>query len=333
MTRVLFLGGLGRSGTTLVERLLGELPTACAVGETVHLWERGLVAGERCGCGASFHDCGFWGEVGRVAFDGWHALDPGRVRALKASVDRTRNIPALARSRLPAGLAASVRAYGDLYARLYAAVRQVSGCDVVIDSSKHASLAFCLRWHPDVDLRVLHVVRDSRGVAYSWTKAVRRPESPDRDRETYMARFSPARAAAHWTAQNLAFHLLGRCGTPTRLMRYERVPADPVAAVRAAAALSGFPCEGSLGFLSGQGALLGPCHTVSGNPMRFETGRVALRVDDAWRSRLPTLDRGLVTALTLPLLARYGYLGPLEAGAGDPPGDRRCQRTRTTKSN
>jgi hypothetical protein len=43
--------------------------------------------------------------------------------------------------------------------------------------------------------------------------------------------------------------------------------------------------------------------------MRFQTGRVRLRRDDSWRTRLAPAERRLVTALTLPLLRRHGYLG------------------------
>ena len=50
-------------------------------------------------------------------------------------------------------------------------------------------------------------------------------------------------------------------------------------------------------------------HSVAGNPMRFETGTLHLRRDDAWRRQLADRDRRVVTALTAPLLARYGYLG------------------------
>jgi hypothetical protein len=55
-------------------------------------------------------------------------------------------------------------------------------------------------------------------------------------------------------------------------------------------------------------AELGVHHTASGNPMRFSTGRIAIRPDDAWREAMPRTQRRAVTALTLPLLARYGYL-------------------------
>ena len=43
--------------------------------------------------------------------------------------------------------------------------------------------------------------------------------------------------------------------------------------------------------------------------MRFATGRVAIRRDERWRAGLPAAQRRAVTALTLPLLAGYGYLG------------------------
>src|SRR4029450_12109098 len=60
---VLYLGGLGRSGTTVLERVLGELPGVCSVGELVHLWRRGVLDDETCGCGSAFSACPFWSEV------------------------------------------------------------------------------------------------------------------------------------------------------------------------------------------------------------------------------------------------------------------------------
>lgn len=210
--RVLFLGGLGRSGTTLVERLLGELPGVCPLGEVVHLWQRGLVDGERCGCGAAFGECPFWRKVGERAFGGWHAVDPGVALGLKAGVDRNRFIPELAAPRLRAPLARRVREYVEMYRRLYEAVCDITGCPVVVDSSKHASLAYCLRWCEGLDFRVLHVVRDSRGVAYSWMKQVARPEGSGA--QAYMSRLSPAGSAVQWNAQNLAFGALAGRGVP-----------------------------------------------------------------------------------------------------------------------
>ena len=175
--RVVYLGGLGRSGTTLLERLLAARPGVCAAGETVHLWQRGLVRNELCGCGLPFAACPFWHRAGEHAFGGWAEIDPGRVTRLAASVDRSRFIPRLA-APLP-GLARrpALAEYTSYYQRVYAGLAAASGCEVLIDSSKHPSLAFCLRWLGPLRLRVVHVVRDSRAVAYSWTRLIRRPDA------------------------------------------------------------------------------------------------------------------------------------------------------------
>ena len=321
--RVVFIGGSGRTGSTLVERLLGALPGVCNVGEVVHLWERGLVNCERCGCGLPLLECPFWGKVGQAAFGGWDSFDVAEFLALKRSVDRNRFIPRLladgdSARRVPGGATRRGAAkYAAVYARVYQAVRQVSGCAVTVDASKHASLAFCLRTDPAIDLRVIHLVRDPRAVAYSWTRRVRRPEAAEAVAASpkYMATLSPARSAMRWNVMNVGLDLLAARGAPVRLMRYEDFVAAPVAAMRELAEFAGV--EPDLSFMTETGADLGLSHSAGGNPMRFSAGRIEFRRDDAWRSRLRPDARAQVAALTFPLLARYGYL---RRPAGDGPG-------------
>lgn len=288
--QVIYLGGLGRSGTTLLERLLGELPGVVALGEVVHLWDRGVLAEELCGCGTAFPSCPFWRFVGERAFGGWTRRLAERILALRARVDRTRRI---ARIEHP-DLAEYVRAYRRLY--------DATGASVVIDSSKHASLACCLV-ASGVDVRIVHVVRDPRAVAHSWARTVPRPEDGQP-----MTRWGPARTAAHWTAQNLAMELLPGRGARVTRVRYEDLLAAPGETLTALALRLGLP-QPELPFLEGRTAWLGPSHTASGNPMRFHVGRVELRRDDSWLSGLPESDRRVVNALTWPLRARYGYWG------------------------
>ena len=308
--RVLYVGGLGRSGSTLIERLIGQLPGVCPVGELVHLWERGITEGERCGCGEPFRQCLFWRQVGAAAFGGWDQVEVSRVAALRFRVDRNRFIPALARRDLRPKMRQVLTEYISYYTRMYAAITQVSGCELVVDSSKHPSLAHCLRWHADVDLRVLHLVRDSRAVAYSWSRQVLRP---DTDRQSYMTRYSPAMAAGQWNAQNAAFHLLARRGCPTMRLKYEDFIAEPELILRRVTGFAGLPAQASYPFLKADGtscwAYLGGGHSVSGNPMRFATGQVPIRRDERWRTSMPKVQQRAVTALTLPLLAGYGYMG------------------------
>ena len=306
MARVLYLGGLGRSGTTLVERLLGELPSVCALGEIVHLWQRDILDDERCGCGARFSACTFWKRVGERAFGGWSTVDVARVHALRDAVERTRHIPRLAKP------SPEVLEYASFYTRVYRAAAEVSGAAVVVDSSKHSALAHVLRWAGDIDLRVVHVVRDARGVAYSWTKTVSRPETDGTDE---MTRYSPSRSALLWNAHNAAFGLLARRGVPVHRVRYEQFLADPRAALTDLAAYAGVPVSGAdLKFVGDGHADFGVGHSAAGNPMRFTVGRLALRRDDAWTVALPPRQRRLVGAVCAPMLRAYGYpLNPQEA--------------------
>lgn len=308
---MLYLAGLGRSGSTLLERLLGEMPGACPAGEIVHVWLRGVRDGERCGCGQPFLACPFWEAVGQEAFGGWAQVDVDRVTRLRAQVDRSRFLPQLASPALRRRLQPALGEYVGYYQGLYAAIAQVSGGPVVIDSSKHASLAFCLRSCPGIDLRVVHMVRDSRAVAYSWSKIVDRPEA---DAGSQMATYTPASAAMRWNLQNSALQLLAQLGTPTLRVRYEDFTAAPAATLSRIAAFAGLPGGPDFSFLGTDGpgrwwAELGATHTASGNPMRFTTGRIGIRHDDAWQTGMMAGSRRTVTTLTLPLLTRYGYLG------------------------
>jgi len=306
VARVLYLGGFGRSGTTLVERLLGELPSVCALGEIVHLWQRDIRDDERCGCGARFSACTFWKRVGERAFGGWGNVDVDRVHALADAVERTRHIRRLASGQMPMD---EVREYAGFYAKVYAAAAEVSGAAVVVDSSKHSALAHVLQWSEDIDLRVVHVVRDARGVAYSWTKTVTRPETDGTDE---MTRYSPSRSALLWNAHNLAFGLLARRGGAVHRIRYEQFLADPRGALRELATFADLPLAADdLAFLGDGHADLGVGHSAAGNPMRFTVGRLPLRRDDTWTAAMPRGHRRLVGAVCAPMLRAYGY--PLNA--------------------
>ncbi len=310
--RVIFIGGVGRTGSTLLERLVGQLPGTCSIGELVYMWDRGVAGGNRCGCGEPFRQCSFWHRVVTTAFGSWDAADRdvARVAELRSAVDRTRFIPWLVAPDLRPRFRRLLDEYLEYVHRVYAAVGSVSGCRVVVDSSKNASFAFCLRSCAELDLRVIHLVRDSRAVAYSWTRRVLRPEAPA---PRYMHTVAPPRTALRWNYQNGALQLLAGIGTPTLRVRYEDLALSPELTLARIGAFTDLPVDSEqLGFVGhderGPWADLGAAHSASGNPFRFTTGRIPIRLDDEWRTAMPTAQRRAVTALTLPLLARYGYL-------------------------
>ena len=274
------------------------------------MWQRGIAEGNRCGCGEPFQQCPFWQEVLAAAFGGSQEVHAARVAQLRAAVDRARFIPLLLAPSLRPAFRAQVDEYVTYCTRIYDAVRGVSGCEVIADASKAPSLAFCLRSSRGVDLRVVHVVRDSRAVAYSWTRKVPRGEKTG---PKYMATVRPTRTAGQWNYHNAALQLLAATGTPTLRVRYEDLVARPYETFAEIAQFTGVPPgPEQLSFIGadedGSWADLGVAHIPSGNRMRFQTGRIPIRLDDEWRASMLATDRRTVTALTLPLLRHYGYL-------------------------
>ena len=186
--------------------------------------------------------------------------------------------------------------------RLYDALRAVTGSRVIVDSSKEPAYGYALGMVPNIDLRVLHLVRDPRAAAYSWLKKKPQPDSEDLE---FMHQFSPTKSAALWDTWNAAAEALWHDGKYLRL-RYEDFVADPSGSfTRILDLLDEKDTE--LPLTGDQEVKLGVSHTVSGNPNRFETGSVALRHDQEWTHKMNPKDRNLVTGLTLPLLQHYGY--------------------------
>jgi len=306
--RVLYVGSWSRSGSTLLDLILGQVPGFVSVGELRFLWERGLVERQLCGCGVPVPECPFWRDVLREAFGGVDAVDPGATLALLERVDGLARLPWLVAPWRPPALDSDLRAFREVLGRLYRAVRAVSGASVVVDSSKYAVYGQLLAGVPGFDLRVLHLVRDSRAVAYSWTRRTRMPEVPAGER--YMPVLPAWRSAAFWALEDVALHLLLRSPLHYQVLRYDALTTRPRAALSAALQRIGIAAD--LEFLQDARLTLGPNHTVAGNPLRFRRGDTPIAPDVEWQTRLSPGDRRIVTAITWPLLIRHGF--PLRPG-------------------
>ena len=302
-TTVLYITGSGRSFTTLLGHILGQIEGFAFVGEAIHAG-RALVE-RRCGCGAPLADCGFWGSVRREV-SGGRAPEASEFFSL-GRIARWRHLPA---SYLPGRerrLAALCGESGRATERLYRTTAARNGARVVVDSSKSIPYGRMLSLLPGLDVRVVHLVRDARAVANSW---LRWKPAPDRI-ATYMVRRTPVQGSINWIISNVGGELVFRWRGPYLRLRYEDIAARPREAVerivRLATGSAG--ASATLPFVGERTVVLAPTHSIKGNPDRLQTGPVEIRLDDRWKSELPPRTRRLVTALTWPLLVRDGYLG------------------------
>lgn len=305
---VVYLGGFGRSGTTLLERVLGEISGWSNVGELVDLARAVSVKDELCGCGEKFSRCPVWTSVGEIAFGGWSRARLDRLEQLRQRVARQRHLPSLLRGRRSGATPANddlMEFQSDL-ARIYHAFAEVTDSRVVVDASKGPAFGVATAGDPGIDLRMINLVRDPRGVAWSWSRHVARPQTEGGDE---MWRISATRAAGQWTALQLEMEALARAkGLPTARMRYEDFVADAKSALLDVSSRLDLGLSPSdLAHIEGNTVHLGASHGLSGNPGRFNIGSTNLKSDTGWRGRMPGPSRALVTAMTLPLLMAYGY--------------------------
>lgn len=299
---VVFIAGTGRSGSTLLANALGSVDGLWSGGEIRYTWERGVLGNDRCGCGAPFAECQTWQSVLATAF-GQHRPEAAGIVAAERRWARARQLPILLASRRRPGLLG--RRAGpsiEAAAQLYRAIHEVTGARFVVDSSKLPSYGHLLH-NAGLDVRVLHLVRDARGSAFSWTKQL---ERTDRSGVATMGRKAGWRSAVDWACWNAVTELLfARDLSSYRRVRYEDLVNDPAATLQGVLTWLGTSSE--LSFVGDRCLDLVQTHTVAGNPNRMTSGRVALGIDEAWRARANRRTALAVTLIAAPLLHRYGY--------------------------
>lgn len=303
--RVVYISGWGRSGSTVLCGILGQLDGFFAAGELYDLWSRGVLENLRCGCGSTFSDCSTWSEILRRTAGAEGVLpfqDIVRTRNATASTRRIANafVPGLRRR-----WETEVSPFREVVRKLYRAIVDVTGTRIIVDSTKRPLYGHLLATTPGMDVSVIHLVRDPRATGFSWQRQK-------------LATKSTVQNAAYWMSHNGLTEMLFRgSGKAAYLrVRYEDLVADPKATLgQVVRSLGEDPA--ALPFVGSHEVRMQPTHTVYGNPSRFgQRGSVVLRPDDEWRERIRPSDRALCTALTLPLVLRYGYgLSGLRSGS------------------
>ncbi|HEX9795968.1 MAG TPA: sulfotransferase [Anaerolineales bacterium] len=297
--KIVYIAGSGRTGSTILGQLLDMVDGVFFGGELIDFWQRGLLENRLCGCGLVASHCQVWGEVVRFT-----AHEVGSAAA-QAMVRARAN--ATVRDLVPSKAEALV-AYPEWYVQnsrlLYRTIQRVTGSQIIVDSSKFTHYAKVLVAMDTVDLHLVHLVRDPRAVAYSWSK---KKHFPDPSGTLAVPQFGPIGSTVRWIVRNRSAKALGRTlGSRYYLLRYEDYIREPSAYLE--------PILEQLGLTHAHRWAAGPnqlslptSHALWGNPSRFLSGEAILSPDEAWRTRLPRWKQRLVAALAAPWLAEYGY--------------------------
>lgn len=277
------------------------------IGEAVLVWRFGVVGDGKCSCGRSFSTCVFWQQVADSAPGLFDAKSVRRyVDFLNSSILQTRRLPSLWTKKgrqqivdaIPSGFLEDT-------ARLYEAARNAAGAQVVVDSSKFAAYRFLLGLVPDLDVTVVHLIRDPRAVAFSWQRRSEPSQLEQSDESLHFPGRSALVAGLDWVLQNSSTDVINRLDDYAHYrLRYEDFVARPQFTVRQLVEAMDVAND-AIG--EKEPTIELPEVHIFGNPSRFKSGAIPIRLDDEWRRQMKPSERTLITALSGPLMLRYGY--------------------------
>ncbi len=310
LKQVVYIASAPYSGSTLLDLLLGQQPGCLSLGEVHRLGMPPFVRvrsfGNRCSCRARLHECEHWeglrrqmaGAVGVPPETDWSAWGITPESAYRASM-RAR-FARWALAALPVrqewlrqalwqqGLFLEHREAADNSWRFFGHVAAASGAATLIDSTKTATRLFALWRAQPEHLRVIHLVRDGRGVSHSHMK---------RTHGTI------ADGVRFWEKQSKPLLLVLRHIDPARryLCRYEDLCNSPVQTLQR---LCDFL---SLDLQADRVALPTSLpHLIPGNPMSSR-GDSAIRLNEQWKTQLSASDLSYFDRYGAWLNELFGY--------------------------
>jgi hypothetical protein len=281
LTRLVYIGGYGRSGSTLLESLLTTCPDVVTCGEVARSRLRRAKKKRRCTCGQLTEDCWVWSA--------FHHSSQG----------------------LHEG------SHEDLTLAL---LEHVSGdYAIMVDSSKtawvSAGVPFNLRRKLSENFYLIHIVRDPRAVCWSTMKprpnALQRPATQKAKKKRQAGKASSMRAlrflltVVGWTIANLSCELFGwMYPRQYQRVRYEDLVGAPGAMVESLLdKILSVPCDRRAADFPRDNR-----HQLHGNRTRFQVRTLSvIKEDGAWRTEMPSTYRWLAMPLSWPLCSRYGY--------------------------
>ncbi|HEY6566881.1 MAG TPA: sulfotransferase, partial [Actinomycetota bacterium] len=222
--KILYIAGSGRSGSTILDNILGQIDGFVSVGEVRFVWERGVVEDRTCACGQPFSQCPFWrGVLADAGVD--RPEDAQRMLHLLAHGTRARQIPRMMGPRsVRHRFVRQLHQLAERLSGVYRAIGDRSQARVIVDSSKLPTYGWWLQQMAGVDLRVVHLVRDPRATAYSWR---RKKALPDKREGGFMQQQGPLKASGLWTLWNATAQIFWRRSGRYLRVRYEDFVRDP----------------------------------------------------------------------------------------------------------
>jgi hypothetical protein len=294
-----YVMGRGHSGSTVLDAMLGSTEPIESVGE---LSAMGKVDG-KCSCSLSTRDCEYWTAV-RKKFESLSSRSWQHAASIVATQAHVKSfLPTLmGRSRTKAELV-------EITKHLTSAVQEVSGKNVILDSSKNPTRALFLVLNFPSS-KVIHLVRHPEGILASNYWRLKCGQGFQflryKSRNKRLTPFFLITSAIAWLAGNLLAEVVRIC-RPSQvfLLRYEDIGSDSEKLFHRLSAFLEVDVSQVATAIKNKG-VMSFGHNIGGNYVRMQKTFIFEPKKGSEKS-LPLLYRVVVLIVCWPLLIRYRY--------------------------
>ncbi len=293
--KVIYCMGSGRSGSTLLNIILSNHSKIFGAGE-INSIQRINQEKFNCSCGNRFVECDFWGGV----MDKWKKAEQKETPAETISkihgIDNFKSPIAWIKYLLNYPFQSRFfKNYLESTYNFYKAMIEESGRPVIMDISKNPLRALVLNAHPKIDLRLIHLVRDGRGVAWSINKY---DKTDIRQKPVW-------RAALFWTVINLQANFVRKRVKDSGLVLYEDLVKFPEKTINSIAQIADVDPTSIIHSLKGNLAQE-ESHIMAGNKLRRQRN-ITLKLDTKWKENLSQEQINSFMKIAGSTMASYGY--------------------------
>lgn len=305
---VVYIMGYGRSGSTVSDILLNSHPDVVSAGALNNIY-RWILEKQNCACGETICQCDFWSKiVSNHTGDYKDAAFAGQVEeqlAVQDNVERMSKYSSVLFDKIPPGLRTRYRKQMD---DVFRQIADASGSHFVVDSSKSTrdctGRPLALHRYSSVNVKVIHLVRDGRGVAWS---AVKSGGSQERKRVTEFRPYNFFRTTFSWTLTNFLALLTRRKLDDEHYLqlRYEDLIDQPEAQLRRIGKFIALDVQPIIDKLESDEAL-SVGHNLGGNRVRFNR-TIRFNPDQSWKNEMPYFYKLMFWLLAAPIARVFRY--------------------------
>jgi hypothetical protein len=217
---IIYISGEGRSGSTLLDILLGSQGKSFSAGELINLPQKGIVNKEFCSCGKPVPECEIWSNIIKD-WEEKRILNLKRYIQLQKKLTSNRNIYSSYKLlKKPSG---EISSFINDTQLLYDIIFKHTKSNIIVDSSKAPGNILILK-NMSRDVTIVHLTRRFGDVLNSYKKRLKQDlkagiEHDIMPKKTWYIITS-------WMLKNFLTFLFSR-GMNYRKIKYEQIVSDP----------------------------------------------------------------------------------------------------------